>query len=326
MVETIRKCEICKAYLDDEDLFCANCGTESPRLDGAKIVENQEVTHNYSCKGCGASMSYDASAQTLRCPFCGSDRLDQEQSKQKALVAHLVVPFRFDRNQIDSVLKKWMGNSFWRPRDLASRATVTNMTPVFVPYWVFNAKTHTYWTADTSNVPWGKRGDWAPISGQHASEYRGVVVGASSVLTPHETAAICPFNIDLGKTPDQVDLEHYVVEQFRVQRKFARPMARESIEQLERDSCRKYVPGRARNIKVNVQLEGLIGQPVLLPVWVLAYRYKGDLYRFLANGQTGKHTGTAPLSWSRVIMVIGVVIAAVVAILGLIGLFAWASS
>jgi DNA-directed RNA polymerase subunit RPC12/RpoP len=322
MYDTALKCTICKAFIDEEDLFCANCGTEAPRVDGAKIVETQQVTHAYSCRGCGASMSYDASAQTLRCPFCGSDRLDQEQSTQKTLTAQLIVRFRFDRAQVNQVLKQWMGSSFWRPKDLASTSTITNMAPVFVPYWVFNAKTHTFWTADSSVVPWGKRGDWAPISGQHASEYRGVVVGASSVLSPRETFAICPFNLELGETPDQVDLDNYVVEQFRVQRKFARPMARASIEELERDSCRKYVPGRARNVHVNVQLEGLIGQPVLLPVWVLAYRYKGDLYRFLANGQTGKHTGTAPISWWRVTMVIAIVIACILGILGLISLFA----
>src|SRR5437868_6351498 len=36
------------------------------------------TTSNFTCRGCGASMSYDASAQTLRCPFCGSERLEKK--------------------------------------------------------------------------------------------------------------------------------------------------------------------------------------------------------------------------------------------------------
>ena len=43
-------------------------------------------------EGCGASMSYDASARTLRCPFCGSEKLE-EQKDAKMLRPQWVVPF-----------------------------------------------------------------------------------------------------------------------------------------------------------------------------------------------------------------------------------------
>ena len=39
---------------------------------------------------------------------------------------------------------------------------------------------------------------------------------------------------------------------------------------------------------------------VLLPVWIMAYRYKEKLYRFLVNGQTGRATGAAPTSILKV--------------------------
>ena len=62
----------------------------------------------------------------------------------------------------------------------------------------------------------------------------------------------------------------------------------------------KYVPGNCRNLKVNVRVEGLTGEPVLLPVWIMAYRYKDQVYRFLVNGQTGQCTGTAPTSYRKI--------------------------
>jgi hypothetical protein len=85
-----------------------------------------------------------------------------------------------------------------------------------------------------------------------------------------------------------------------VARKYARPLARQGLEEMERSACQSnYVPGTARNVKVNVRIEGLMSEPVLLPVWIMAYRYGDKLFRFLVNGQSGKATGLAPLSCER---------------------------
>ena len=106
-----------------------------------------------------------------------------------------------------------------------------------------------------------------------------------------------------------------VYEQFRVQRKYARPLAHQGLEELERRACSQYVPGRCRNLKVNIRLEGLTGEPVLLPVWILAYRYRDQVFRFLVNGQSGACTGTAPTSYGKVAAVVGIVVAVIVAML-----------
>jgi hypothetical protein len=256
-------------------------------------------------------MSYDASAQTLRCPFCGSEKLDERQDC-KTIAPQRVVPFSINRESAVTSLRSWLRQGFWRPSDLSDAAIVTKMTAVFVPYWVFSARASSYWTADTSQTPAGARGDWFPLSGQHRGEYRGLLVGASGALTPAETSAICPFDLQQGVAPDQVDLENVVFEQFRVQRKYARPLARHGFENLVRQDCTQFVPGRGRNLKVNVLLEGLTSEAVLLPVWIMAYRYQEQVFRFLLNGQTGKATGQAPTSWQKVLAVVGIVFACIV--------------
>jgi len=322
--ELIVRCTTCRAQLDPEDLFCPNCGTEAPlaqREGRPKPPDSDWLTHRYVCEGCGASMSYDASAQTLRCPFCSSEKLTS-QPDQKALRAKLVVPFQTTREQVLATLKQWMGSSFWRPSGLANDAVVTKVVPVYVPYWVFSARADTYWTADTNQVPWHARGDWRPLTGDHRGDYHGILVGASGTLTPVETSAICPFNLNAGQPLSHSDLDNFIVEQFRVQRKYARPLARSGIESFEREACRKLVPGRSRNVKVNVRLSDIYSEPVLLPVWILAYKYKGELYRFLVNGQTGRHTGTAPISWFKIMMTIGLTIVLVAIVLLLVTLFA----
>jgi predicted RNA-binding Zn-ribbon protein involved in translation (DUF1610 family) len=306
MAEMFQKCTVCGSWIDEEDMFCANCGTEAPG-DSIAVKQTESaslVTDNFKCRGCGAAMSYDASAQALRCPFCGSVDM-AAQPDHNVLKPRRVVPFALKQEEALSAMRKWLGNGFWRPSDLADEACVVKMTPVYVPYWVFQADTHTYWTADTNQTPPSARGDWYPLSGEHQGHYSGLLIGASGALTPGETHAICPFDFAPAVAPDQVDLKNSIVEEFSLPKKYARPLAREGIEELETEACvQAYVPGKSRNAHVNVLISGMTGEPVLLPVWIMAYRFRDRVFRFLVNGQTGRATGQAPISMIKIITAI----------------------
>ena len=321
MSDLYQKCSVCEAFLDEEDLFCANCGTEAPIAAPQLPGPTQVVTHNFLCQGCGASMSYDASAQTLRCPFCGSEKME-EQRDAKMLRPKAVVPFVISQKDALDRLRQWLGSSFWSPGDLAQSAEVTTLRQVYVPFWVFAARVWTYWAADSGPAPVGARGDWYPVAGENHAKYRDQLVGASSVLTPAETHAICPFDLASAVAPEEIDLNNVVYEQFRVQRKYARPLARAGLAHQERSACAQYVSGRCRNMKVNIRIEGLTGEPVLLPVWIMAYQYRGRLFRFLVNGQTGQCTGSAPTSYGKIAAVVGIAVAVIVGIVLCTGILA----
>ena len=324
MPDVITKCTICGAMLDEEDLFCPNCGTEAPVNDakGPAGDAGKPAAHlstfNFTCRGCGASMSYDASAQTLRCPFCGSEQLEKKPD-EKEIAPDAVVPFAVSRGQAVATMRNWLGQGFWRPGDLAAEAAVVKMTPIYVPYWAFDAQTHTYWTADSSQTPAGARADWFPVSGQHDGEYSGLLVGASAALTPAETNSLCPFDLSGAVVPEKIDLANITTERFTVQRKYARPLAQQGLESLEAKACAQYVPGNSRNLKVNVRMMNLASRPILVPVWIMAYRYRDQVFRFLANGQTGRAAGQAPLSYRKIGAAIAI---AVIVLLIILFLFA----
>jgi hypothetical protein len=225
------------------------------------------------------------------------------------------VPFAVSHEQALGLLRRWLGQGIWRPGDLSEQALVVSLTPVYVPYWVFDAQTHTYWTADTSRTPAGAKSAWYPIAGERRGECRGLLVGASGALTARETAALAPFDLDHAQAPDQVDLDNAITEQFGVERKLARPLAVQGIELLETRACEQLVPDKARNVRANVLVEGLTSQPVLLPAWIMAYRYRDELFRFVANGQTGRCTGTAPTSLRKIAAAIAIAIGVVLLIL-----------
>jgi len=313
MADLIAKCEVCGSLLDEEDLFCANCGTEAPKREDERpspAGPGRVARYNFECSGCGASMSYDAASEALQCPFCGSVEM-VEKDDARVLAPNRVVPFQINRQGAENLMRKWLGRGFWRPGDLARQASIVKMMPVYVPYWVFQATTHTYWTADTSQTPMWAKGDWCPLSGEHRGSYSGLLIGASGALAPRETAAICPFDLSEGKPPEEVDLENVTVEQFSLARKYARPLARQGLEASEAQACESsYVPGRARNVHVNVRIGSMSSEPVLLPVWIMAYRYRDRVYRFLVNGQTGRATGKAPTSINKILVAVAIAVVA----------------
>lgn len=236
-----------------------------------------------------------------------------------SLAPRCVVPFMITREQALAILHKQMRSGFFRPGDFAQRAAITAMTPVYVPYWVFSARTHTYWTADTSDVPFHARGDWRPVFGEHRNRHEGIRVVASKVLSWEESTGLGQFDLSQGLSPEQVDLDNIIVEQFSMPRKYARTQARQLIENAEKVFCaNNLIQGRIRNLRVNVRIERMKGEPVLLPVWILAYRYREQVYRFVINGQTGRSSGRFPISLWKVLMTVGVVVLIAIVLLSLI--------
>lgn len=311
----IERCAVCQALVDVEDLFCANCGTEVPdhRQEG-KGHRLAIEARNFQCRGCGASMNYDAHAQTLKCPFCGSVDLVADSS-QGILAPEFVVPFAFDRAEAATRLRAFLGSSFWHPGDLREGAQLTELRAVYIPFWVFGTRVSTFWTADTDQVPWGASASWYPITGHRTAEYADLWVPAGAGLAPTETTAILPFDLSAAVDPQTVDLADVTVEQVSVSRRYARPLAQQRLEELEIGAVAAETPGGNRNVHVNCLMEGATSRSVLVPVHVLAYRYKDKLYRYVVNGQTGVATGSAPTSMAKVGGVVGLVLLAIIIVI-----------
>ncbi len=318
MSDLLAKCNVCGALLDEEDLFCAECGTEAPlRANTQERLPTHLTTHNFSCQGCGASMSYDARAQGLRCPFCGSEKMTPDADKSE-IKPQLVVPFALDRAQAEALLRQRLAGSFWAPGDTSTAAQVEVLQAVYIPSWAFTAETETHWTADSSATPAGARGDWVPVAGDHRGRYENNLICCSSALTPAEMFELGDYDLTQAVSPDEINLDNVTNERFTVPRKYARPLARRGFEAREAAICQKYVAGRVRNMKVNVRITELNSYPLLLPVWIMAYRYKDQVYRFLVNGQRGTTTGKVPVSIPKVITAFTIVLI----IIGLIIAFA----
>jgi hypothetical protein len=311
------RCEKCQEHLDEDDLFCPNCGDSAPGEEHAPA--GRMTVHRFDCTGCGASLTWELEVQGLRCAFCGQAKLE-EKAVLQIPPPRLIIPFRIVREQAGALYRAWLGNGIFRPGDLRSESKVTEMRGVYLPYWLFSIDCHAWWTADSNHVPPGARAEWAPHFGEHAGRYASQLVPASGVLTSYKLGKLGTWDLSPAVPYTPEALRDHPAEAFSVPRKRARLTAVQGFEGLLREDCEKKVPGsRRRNVKVNPLFTGAHASPVLMPVWIMAFEYRGRTWQFLVNGQSGQIEGNAPVSLWRVLAAVGLAVLAFFLLLVMLG-------
>ena len=309
MSEEILRCERCESTIEADDLRCPVCNLVCPL---ARSEDRPETRVDVlRCSGCGAAMSYDVRRRAASCAFCGSV-LEVERSDDPLEEARLLLPFTVDRDHARAAFRNWLGSLGWfRPRDLASGATLENLNPLRWVGWVFDAHMTVSWAADTDRG--ANRSDWAPHAGQVELVFDDVVAPATRGLTRSETGRLLPSYklASAGQAEDVVD--DATVERFDMPRSAARHHLMGVIEARVRQRLTSdHIPGsRVRNLRTATVLRGLDTRRVAFPAWVLAYRYKGRLYRTVLSGQDGQClVGEAPWSVAKIVAAVAAAAAA----------------
>jgi len=310
------QCERCHSALEAEDFRCPVCALPKAPEPGA-LVERARAKL-VRCNSCGAAIAYSVEAQAPRCAFCASQMHLETQEDPIDQAKHFV-PFAVSPEQAQQALAAFLSNSgFFRPPDLATRASVDSLQPLWWPGWKFDVGVEVSWTADTDAG--AQRSDWAPHSGEAKFVLRRVLVSASRGLTQSETHKLVPFYDITQALPEPQGPPGAQVELFDVTRSGARKQILAAVEGRAREHLALHeLPGRRRrNLNVAVVLSGLETTNFALPAYVLAYRYGKKLYRVVVHGQnTACVLGEKPISKLRVALAVlaGAVLLVAVALL-----------
>ncbi len=233
------------------------------------------------------------------------------------------VPFTVTPEQAHAALKSWLGSLGWfRPSDLRSSSRLQELRPLWWVAWVFDADSMISWAADSNHDT--RRSSWAPHSGQTHVKFRNILASASRGLSIAEVQAISP-GLDLRTVrPDPEGAEDATLEQFDVQRSQARRQVVDALHHMASQHVQQHnIPGtRFRKVNVSVVVQALVTRRLSLPAYVLAYRYKQQLYRVVICGQDRKQIiGTAPYSTAKIVLTIAAGIALVLFLLAMFASF-----
>ncbi len=335
-------CDGCAALMlwdaDAKAMRCPFCGgSKCVEVDAAYVaVENalenapvakrrQEAPRVLECDRCGAKVAVPEHASALSCTFCGSEHVLERKGDPDRIRPASVVPFAIGLEAARARWKQWLGKGLFRPRALRDSASVEGLKGVYLPFWTYDTRTWSRWTAMagyryTVTVGTGQnrrtetRTRWVPASGERRDVYDDVLVCASKGVEERRLEKTYPYHLKDAAAYRSEFLSGWAAEEYAVDLPQGWGRAREKVNQDQVSKCGGDVPGDTHmNLRVWTQHAGVTWKHLLLPLWIATYFYREKRFHFLVNGQTGKVAGTAPISWIKVS--VAVLIAAALAAL-----------
>lgn len=244
-----------------------------------------------SCRGCGGAVAMRAGAPHPRCLFCGSEAVVATPAEGIEIPGTFLA-FEADDARVRDSFRQKARSSIWYPGDL--RDARLDLSRLLLPAWSWNGEVESHWTAIVSAATRsGKR----PTTGKGTQRMRGILVPSSSALTRAELDAIVPFD-GANAFLFRADEAPAPFELGKLTRSAARAAACEALAAAHLAQVGDML--RTTAVSGSHLFRDLEGSPVLLPVYVGAYRRSGRLFRVVINGQTGALTGEFPISWLRV--------------------------
>lgn len=297
-------CARCFSAIEPGDLRCPVCFLAVP--DKRTPEQPLPRVQALRCGSCGAAMEYSARSQAPICAFCGGvlkleEFVDPEERIEKRL------PFTVDGAQASQIYKQWIARQgFFRPFNLAAKTRLESLRAVWWTGWVVDARALATWTADSDFG--AQKAKWAPHAGETQSEFNDLVIPATRGLTGEECARLIA-TYDLTGAAEDVnepgrDVE---VERFETPRSVARATIVGTIKRLMGARIQNgEIPGRRfRNLQSSIHLRRLVTRRVAFPAYVIAYRYRGRVYRTVISGQDPACViGEAPRSIGKLILAV----------------------
>ncbi|HUG15944.1 MAG TPA: hypothetical protein VMM78_13115 [Thermomicrobiales bacterium] len=303
-------------------------------------TETGGVVDTFTCSNCGATTSFDPGTRTVRCPFCGSEVAVRATGAAVPTIdaPRIVLPFKITKDQSSESIREWLGNSFFAPGDVKSRAALDRGQGTYVPFWRFDADAESNWEGEVSQTRTrqaqrtvtGSDGKpeqrmvseqyktWHPRSGTHSGQHRTYIC-ASTGLTQTEADSLMPFPETGMLTYSDDLLVGFSAEEPGVDEDGAWQTGEARIRDAERTACAREVE---RLTRADTTLGNRRSAVCYLPVWLYNYHYDSRDFRVLVNGYTGEIAGDRPVSKAKVLVVVGAIAAALMLVITLYIVFA----
>ncbi len=273
------------------------------------------------CNQCGAVMDLDPGLVAGRCGFCGTPGVVEVKAETELLRPESVLPFSISKDAAVQSYRSWLHGLWFRPNDLKRRAELKDIQGFYLPFWTYDAHADAWWTAEAGyyyyvtesyNDAQGRRQTrqvqkvrWERASGRLSQDFDDVLIYASRGLPRELCQAIEPFPTQELVPYDSRFLVGFGAEEYALDAKEGWQLAQTRMHEDLTRACSAQVPGDTqRNLQVRANFSEARFKHVLLPIWVAAYRYGEESYRFLVNGRTGEVQGTAPWSWVKITLAV----------------------
>ena len=279
--------------------------------------EEIEETRVTDCPGCGAQVAFQPEIHAKECPFCATPVV-ADTGTHRHIKPKGVIPFQLTERQAHQAMKAWLGRLWFAPNGLQAYARKgRRMQGIYVPFWTYDADTATQYRGQRGDAyyvtvrgPEGKSRQERRIrcrraSGRVARAFDDILILASRSLPKRFTDRLAPWDLTglRGYRPEF--LSGFRAEGYQVALDEGFDEAKAVMEAQIREDIRRDIWGDAQRIdQMTLRIDDVTFKHILLPIWVAAYKYRGQSFRFVVNGQTGRVQGERPWSWIKIALAV----------------------
>ena len=315
-------------------LVCDFCGSFKPlhrpeegavvgEMDFASAIRvadtNWGVTRRLvTCKSCGAQMLYDSDQMSAMCPFCGSAIVLSAEEANCGIAPNAIIPFSITKEQVIERFYRWNKFAFWSPEKFRKGKVLGNITPLYIPYWTFDADTvttysgkfgYTTGSGDSARTAYYLK---TGIMEKHIDDY--CVCGSRKFANDsmlNKVATFKPKDL-IAYSPEVLSgmpAEIYTIsiDEAWVNAKNGgmNKKITEAVKAHEMaDSCSE--------LRYSTEYYNVKYRYVLVPVWLTGCKYGGRIYNVVASGYNGTGNCNRPLSVAKLIALAAVFTACVI--------------
>ncbi len=307
---TVKQIELpSNAPIVERDYLEMLANLERRHEQGRDDAEQAVGEHAVRCESCGGEVVFQGTLTSSQCPYCASPlQRDKVHDAPNRISVDGVLPFLVPETAAARSLREWVRSLWWAPNAFLREGANGKFNGVYLPYFTYDSLTQTryagqrgdfyYVTVGTGNnrrterhVRWSSAGgefqrffdDVLVIAAQHQSE--SLVLR----LEPWPLAQCVPFTQQL--------LAGFFARTYDVNLEDGFTTARQRIEAALAAEVRQRIGGDVQQVaSQQTNYSAITFKHLLLPVWLLAYRYHGQPYRVMINAVTGEVSGERPYS------------------------------
>ena len=343
-----------KFHIGQQQLKCPYCGFEKELefAEDAKIEEQnfhamlarirelregdrQDETDQKEvrCGSCAGTAVFYGSLTSSECPFCGSPiQLDNVHDAAHRVPVDAVLPFLVERETARKNLGQWVKSRWFAPNEFLRRGAEGKFNGVYLPYWTYDSLTASrysgqrgehYWVTKSYTDNQGKtktrqvrKTRWYPASGRFQRFFDDVLVMATKGLRRELVHKLEPWPLGKCIPFTQQALAGYLARTYEIELDAGFPIAKERIDTAIRSEVRRRIGGDEQRISsIDTHYGALTFKHLLLPLWLLAYRYNNKTFQVFVNAGTGEVQGERPYSWVKITLTVlaGLIVAGVLA-------------
>ncbi|MCR4688062.1 MAG: hypothetical protein K5745_00770 [Saccharofermentans sp.] len=346
---TDKKCPGCGATVvyDPETLSmtCPFCGysRQLPKPeDGGQDVEELDfesaklrasldwgkLTKSLVCKNCGAETLMDTADTAQCCPYCGSTQVMPVDGDEDVMAPGGVVPFEITKEKAAQLFKSWMKGKLFAPNEAKKSCEAKNFSGIYLPYWTYDSQTTSPYTVKLAFDHRDKDGNvhttYKTYSGIYERFIDDETVYASKKTTSQYIKSASNFDFSKLRKYSPEFIAGFLAERYTVGLDEGWETAKEQIK----DKLRSEIGSRERSmhhadrvdkLSFTTSYANVTFKYILAPIWIANFKFKNKLYNIVVNGQTGKISGSAPISPIKVAIAIAIAIVVLIILFNLFG-------